>query len=170
MKNKLNKPERSQVNAPGAQQSSSEKTAGDKSETQKPKSESGEKWKHPDPTIPERKHNPDRTKPEKEQGPMAPGSEESKSAATTPQPQQPSNAQEKNPSYTGPELSEGVGEFIERDIEQLGITGEEKEEEEDLEEEEEQMSPGIQRPQAEAHLFIESEDEKRDEEQRRKSA
>lgn len=160
MKNKSNKPERNQKEASGAQQAPAPKTAGEKTETQKPKAESGEKWKHPDPTIPERKHNPDPTKPEKEEGPKAPATAAAKTSAPP----------MKNPGHTELKSGEGVGEFVERDIEQQGITGEEKEEEGDLEEEEEQMSPGIQRPQAESRLSSDKDQEQQDEEEIKKSA
>lgn len=158
MKNKQNKLARNQKEAMGGQAGAAKQPTGEKTEMQKPKAESGEKWKHPDPTIPERKRNPDPTKPEKEEGPMAPGALKK------------TGAQKKNPAHTEIKHGEDVGEFIERDIDQMGITSEEKEEEEDLEEEEEQMSPGIQRPQSGSHLFINEDEEPDDSEQRRKSA
>lgn len=162
MKNEPNKPARNLKAGTG---STARKVPDEKTEIQKPQAETGEKWKHPDPTIPERKRNPDPTKPEKEEGPMAPGPKQKKSPSAPH-----SNAKPKrNPARSEIKSDESVGEFIERDIEQLGINGEEKEEEEDLEEEEEQMSRGIQRPQGQSNLFVEK-DRKNDEGHWKKSA
>jgi hypothetical protein len=94
---------------------------GNKTAESKPKSE--EVWKDPDPTTPERKHDPDPTKPEKEKGPMSKDKDSVETGIPT---TQKNPDMKKNPARDESKGDEDIGSLEEQDIDDMGITGEEK--------------------------------------------